>query len=356
MYSRNNYISFCGDKPTKQKPHLKGKTLKELQVLANSVGIKKKSTKKVICEQLLKEKKNNNKNKNKIEKKNNRSTRGNVSEKQLVNEINNNTGLGKLIRQKLESKDYANKKISKMEVIGGRGSHVDMIAYFTDGTFSNIELKTTKQNIKNKPPKPWIGNQLVQTNSHFTIRKLYVNDWYDEMIKSKLLTRLLKLKSPIPSRKDWLKYDANQGDTKTLFGLELKQKCTSSNESIKIMKQIKNEFVVKFRNKLNKNKYILRQLFNEFKQLTSNVLNQKQFYIYIDNFDEFKNQKPNYVKNINFYVYNQIKFPSDITPDSLSINTKSVDLEYIFHDRLFEKLTIRWQNRIGIANVSVKIV
>ena len=153
--------------------------------------------------------------------------------------VNNNTEIGKIIKDKFY--ELYREKLTKIDVIGGRGKHHDLLVYsikikkYVDDKIRykltkkkrRCEVKGCKNVNANFTDKPW--ETAVQfyngPYNQFDICRKYATCWYNNYILTRRLTEKYNLESEIPSLEEWLKNDASVcRDPKTSYGLELKRK------------------------------------------------------------------------------------------------------------------------------------
>jgi hypothetical protein len=113
---------------------------------------------------------------------------------------------------------------------GNRKAHYDfeVLVGPAPGAWKKVEHKGSQHNTPIKPDeRPWdAGVQFHNGGCElYTIARLYARAWYDTHIGSGALKEEWGLAAPIPTYEEWYAGDAKvQGDPKTAFGKELKQK------------------------------------------------------------------------------------------------------------------------------------
>lgn len=280
---------------------------------------------------------------------NERSSRGGRTETRLVNEMNNNIGLGGRVR--LEIEEIEGKSIKIAEKIGG-SKRKDIKITFIDNSVKTIELKTTKKrwgNLESSTNPLKVIPQYLQVNGVFQIREEYIKAWYDCNILNNNLRRIFSIPDEIltPSYEDWKSKDASMGVPKTPFSLKLKEIVKNSTDMDRKLKEIKSAFTDTFRNKIKDRhnfEQIMKQIYNEWESETKKSFASKDYWVLIDEYESWSRYK----------LFEKIEFPADINPNNLTINKKSKDFVINVTHPLFTSIRIRWQNRIGIANVSVQ--
>ena len=160
-------------------------------------------------------------------------------EKRIVDDINNNTEYGMMIKNKIQSQ-YG-KKIVSAKHIGGKKHH-DLQLNCDDRTILRCEVKSSKKQAPSKWNTPWqYATQFLNgTGDNWRIRRFYAQQWYNKLpdIKTKY-----KLTNDIPSFDEWWKSDANMGSVKTAFGKEFKE-TVPAKERGKIKKRFVETLVV----------------------------------------------------------------------------------------------------------------
>jgi hypothetical protein len=239
-------------------------------------------------------------------------------------------------------KTMFNKDIIKAEVKGEKNSAYDILFIFTDGSEKKCEVKESNTMSVNKWKNPWEGGvQLLNgTSKGFRICNFYAKEWYLQTIANSLLKNTFELKSNIPTYEEWLEKDAGpqyKVENLTHFSLELKNTCKKYKSKDKKLKEIKNEFV--------KNLKLPETTSNEFiddiNQQIKAKLDIKDCYLSI-----YKNE----VK-----IWDKIEIPT-IDKSNIHRDEKLVDLVYKINkpELKMNEIRVRWQNRVGIANISVQ--
>lgn len=293
----------------------------------NSIKKKKKGIKFVV-----KQKKPDSKKKIKFivkspkkEKKDNESNSKKLENK-IVEDINNNTVFGTIIKNSFFKK--FGKNISKAKKIGEKKHH-DILLFLDDNTKCKCEVKSSKSKHPDCWNTPWefAGQFLNGTGDNWRIRKIYGEEWYKKLSEIK---EKYKLESEIPSFNIWWKKDANMGSVKTDFGKEFKNKVSRKERSI-----IKSEFV----KNLKVSEDNVRDLLEDYLRESKLVLNDKDCWLVISE------------------KHNAIKFFDKVEPENIEYlerNYESKDLVYKIKSDKFNEIRIRWQNDNCIANISVQ--
>ena len=278
---------------------------------------------------------------------NERSKRGKQTEERMVNEMNTSTGMGNRVKRDIEKME--GKLFKSARKIGGSNRH-DIEITFTDDSTKTIELKTTLNfiDLANLVSPLQVIPQYLQVNKGFKIRERYIKVWYDDNISSGYLRKIFEIPVdiPTPTFDEWVQKDARQGGPKTPFSIKLKQLFKASSRLDKIMKKIKGTFVDKFRRDIMGDpnfESIMTQIFDDWKTQTTQSLNNKDYWLVVPLYESWTNYK----------LFKKIQFPKDINRDNLTIGGKA-DFEVKVNHPLFNSIRIRWQNRVGVANVSVQ--
>ena len=281
---------------------------------------------------------------------NERSSRGQRTENRLVSEINENIGLGGRVRIELETINA--KSIKKAETIGGT-KRKDIKITFMDNSTKTIELKTTNDkwtSLESSVNPLKVIPQYLQINNGFQIREEYIKTWYEYNISSGNLRREFSISDdvPTPTFDEWKSKDASMGEPNTKFSLKLKEIVKNSSDMDKKLKKIKASFSDIFRNKLKEKEdfqEIMNKTYNVWKTQTIKSFSNKDYWVLI----------PEYINWSRYKLFKKIDFPEeDMDCSKLTINNTSKDFVINVDHPLFTSIRIRWQNRIGIANVSVQ--
>lgn len=236
------------------------------------------------------------------------------------------------------------KTIDKVEKKGSCNESFDLLFIFTDNTKIQCEVKESSILPLNKWKTPWDGAcQLVNgIGKNFKLCIYYAEQWYEQCIKSNKL-RIefdIPLDVETPIYEEWLKNDAfafKKDDKLTKFTSVLKKKYKKNKTNKEKMKNIKNDFV----KNLKISDTLLDEFINNLNNHIENKLNVKECYLSI------------YKDTIK--LWNKIETPKIKKEDIYRIN-ESTDLVYKLNTNLkIEEIRIRFQNTIGIANISCKI-
>jgi hypothetical protein len=239
-------------------------------------------------------------------------------------------------------KTMFNKDIDKAEVKGEKNSAYDILFIFTDGSKKKCEVKESNTMPVNKWKTPWEGGvQLLNgTSKGFRICNFYAKEWYLQTIANGILTNTFELKSDIPTYEEWLEKDAGpqyKVENLTKFSLELKNICKKYKSKDKKLKEIKNEFV----KKLQISDTSIDEFIDDINYQINSKLDIKECYLSI-----YKNE----VK-----IWDKIEIPT-IDKSNIKRNENLVDLVYKINkpELKMDEIRVRWQNRVGIANISVQ--
>uniref|UniRef100_A0A6C0EHD9 Uncharacterized protein n=1 Tax=viral metagenome TaxID=1070528 RepID=A0A6C0EHD9_9ZZZZ len=262
--------------------------------------------------------------------------------KKIQNDINTKTGLYDEICSKF--KDTHNKTISKVEIKGSCNDSYDLLVIFEDSTQLQCEVKQNSKITLDKWKTPWEGTQLINGfGKHFSIQLYYSKKWYNLYIKSGKIKKVFKLKSEIPTFKEWYSKDAIKFNKNKLtdFTKELKEKIKGNEEHDKKLKEMKNKFV-KGLKILDKT---LDEFINEINNIIKAKIKVKDCYLCI------------HKDNVKVWDGKDIKKHPLITKKNITRNKESTDLTYKITNLkgiTIKEIRVRWQNTIGIANISVQ--
>ncbi len=122
---------------------------------------------------------------------------------------------------------------------GNRTTHNDLEILIgpAPGIWVTVEHKSSKEYRPIKPDeRPWdTGVQFHNGGCNlYSMAQLYAKAWYDTQIGSGALKEEWNITAPIPSYEEWFALDAKtQGEPKTPFGKELKEKVTAGGGSLR---------------------------------------------------------------------------------------------------------------------------
>jgi len=268
----------------------------------------------------------------------------------LLDEIckNINSKSGKYYNQIInEFKKKYNKIIDKVEKKGCCNDSFDLLFIYTDNTKIKCEVKSSSTLQLNKWKTPWDGaGQLINVmGKNFKICNYYAEKWYELYIKSDILRKEfnIPLEVETPTYEEWLKdaFSFSDDQKLTKFSLELKKKYNDNEEYMEKMRNIRNNFV----KNLKISDTLLDEFINETNEIIQKKLIVKECYlnIYKDTiklWDKIETQK---IKKDDIYRTNKI---GDLVY-KLNNNTNN--------NSKIESIRIRWQNTIGISNISCQI-
>lgn len=246
-------------------------------------------------------------------------------EKRIVDDINDRTEYGIMIKYKIQTQ--LGKRIVSAKHIGGKKHH-DLQFNCDDGTILRCELKSSKKHAPSKWNTPWhhATQFLNGTGDNWQIRKFYAEEWYKQLpeIKTKY-----KLVNNIPPFGEWWKSDANMGSVKTDFGKEFKER-VSSKERGNIKKRFVETLVVPEKE--------VQNLLEDYLRESKLVLEEKDCWLVVSESHKdialFDRVEPEHITNI--------------------YRKKSADLVFTVESKKFKEIRVRWQNGNGIANISVQ--
>ena len=116
-----------------------------------------------------------------------------------------------------------------------RGNHHDM-ELLIGNEWKNIEIKNSQKYTPIHTDRPWKdGVQFYNGScSKFAFAKKYAKTWYDMYVGNHVLSMIWEVDAPIPSFEEWYTRDCCvQGNPKTAFGKELKQKVREQEASLR---------------------------------------------------------------------------------------------------------------------------
>jgi hypothetical protein len=252
---------------------------------------------------------------------------GKELEKRIVDDINNRCGFYHSIREQFKEK--YNKDINGARHVGEK-KHYDLVITFTDGSEMKCEVKSSRTKKINKWVNPWHGavQFLNGTGKQFRIRQFYAREWYEKVMP--LLKDRFCLQSDIPDFDEWYRTDASVGGAKTQFGKELHD---MSDENIKLLRDIK----AKFSKELIVPEKVVNELIEDYNRESKEVLDDKECWLCV------------HEDNIKLWDKVNSEVIKTITRD-----TTSKDLHFKVVSKIFNGISIRWQNGSGIANISVQ--
>lgn len=265
----------------------------------------------------------------------------------LLDEIcqNINTKSGVYYNQIInEFQKIYSKTIDKVEKKGSCNDSFDLLFIFTDNTKIQCEVKESSLLPLNKWKTPWDGAcQLVNgIGKNFKLCIYYAEQWYEQCIKSNKLRKEFDIPLDVetPNYEEWIKNDAfafKKDDKLTKFTSVLKKKYKKNKTNKEKMKNIKNDFI----KNLKISDTLLDEFINNLNNHIENKLNVKECYLSI------------YKDTIK--LWDKIETPKIKKDDIYRVN-ESTDLVYKLNTNLkIEEIRIRFQNTIGIANISCKI-
>ena len=238
-------------------------------------------------------------------------------------------------------KKLYNKNIDKIIIKGGRNQHFDLLLQFIDGSEKKCEVKESCSLSIDKWKTPWEGGVQVLngTCKGFRMCLYYGKEWYDKNIKSGKIKEEFGLKSDIPSFDEWFNKDGIPQwgkDNLTSFSSELKTKCKNDKLIDSKLKKLKNEFV----KKLIIPDKIMNEFIDDINKQIKETFEVKECYLCIHKND--------------IKIWDKIEVPlitlndmekRDLTDLVFRINSTHIKLD---------EIRVRWQNRVGIANISVQ--
>ncbi len=246
-------------------------------------------------------------------------------EKRIVDDINNNTEYGAMIKNKIQTQ--LGKIIISAKHIGGKKHH-DLQLNCDDGTILRCELKSSKKQAPIKWKTPWhhATQFLNGTGEDWRIRRFYAQQWYKKLSDIKIKYKLI---NDIPPFDEWWKSDANMGSVKTAFGKEFKE-TVSPKERGKIKKRFVETLVVPEEE--------IQNLLEDYLRESKLVLEEKDCWLVVSE------------------SHKDVSLFDRVEPENITniYRKKSADLVFAVESKKFKEIRVRWQNGNGIANISVQ--
>jgi hypothetical protein len=199
----------------------------------------------------------------------------------LVNRLSKNKTDPILIEFKKVSKIH--NEIVRIEKVGGRGKHYDLVFILDDGRRVQIEVKATKCDKLNKSSTPWSeGVQVINgPGQFFSITRMYAKMWYKKNIKSGIVNKTFGLKHNIPEYDVWSKNLAFKQAKANDWGLELYGKSKQGNVDFNKMKKLKVEFTRYMSDLIEKDDKVLKETIPEAQQMLQKTFSQKHAWLRI---------------------------------------------------------------------------
>ena len=287
---------------------------------------------------------------------------GEKCEIKLTHEINYNIGYGETVREKIEKNE--GKTIDKAICVGNKKKPHDIELFFVGCTKSKtIEVKSVVKQISKRPDIPWSSSQLFQT-SNSCIRDIYVEHWYKKHLETNVhkdsIKHIFNIKSDIPTYEKWKRYDAIYLKEMTSFTNELKSTIYNNKKLKNIMSNIKNDFTQYFWDIIDVKK-MTNQLENEVYAYAKEKFNDKDYWVLIPDSTNWLLGKCS--NNNCCYVYtdtdiSKLKNDIKLTPYKFKETSgkRIVDPVWKFEGNVsLNEVRLRWQNCIGISNISLKV-
>lgn len=265
-------------------------------------------------------------------------------EKLLCDQINNKEGeYWDVIYNEFKNRDESSggsKTLDSAELMGGCNKHYDLLLKFEDGTTEQCELKWAKKSKKKveKMRTPWeqAGQYLNGTGPAWRIREWYARQWHEQILLwSK---KEFDIEAEIPDFEEWFKKDMSSSGAKTDFAKELKVELSKPTQ-MEVMKKKKAEFV----KKLVVPDEIKKQLYEDYRSATDDALAEKDCWLTFNGVGECR-------------LWGRIQ-NDDVGWEKLERKEDSVDLVWYYDnasDGITREIRVRFQNGIGIANLSVQ--
>lgn len=264
--------------------------------------------------------------------------------KYIVESLNTNNELGKKL--KLPYFETFGKKIVSARKTSGRSKHNDFeILLKGEEEWKRIEHKGCRK-LKNidEHCKPW-GDSCQFYNGDpkpFNICKKYARVFWNNLIKSGILTQKYDIKSDIPKFNTWLKDAFRQGKPLTKFVKELREKSIETNGTASLFEERKtfNKIFVE-----NIDEKDLKSMIRQIQPIYDNVMKNKDYWLKIngDIYKEFR-----------FKWFEQKNIPKilkiEIIKNKLDPIFKCIcddDTSFIAH--------LRWGYNQGITNIRLDL-
>ena len=262
-------------------------------------------------------------------------------EKKVAYDVNNRTVDGLKVIDLFRSQ--FGKDLVGAQHVGGCSHHYDLIFKFGCGETKKCEVKSSSNSKSvEKWKTPWekSGQFLNGTGDKFRIRKWYARQWYDNgfLRWAKLQ---FSISQNIPDFETWFSKDMSvTGSPQTDFGLALKNYITDSEPEERTAWHAKKAEFVK---NLVVPQEVIEQLVQDYNRESYKVLNDKEVWLCYGSQGEVQ-------------LWDHIP-GEEITSEQLLRELSSKDLVYKFtnpSDGIVRQIRIRFQNGIGIANISVQ--
>lgn len=267
--------------------------------------------------------------------------------KYIIYSLNTNNELGNILKTNFYK--IFNKNIVKTIDRDGnnRKKHYDFIIVDEDNNKYQVEHKGSKtfKRIRDSD-MPWkTGVQYANMGAEkYKITEKYAKIWYNEYIISGLFKEKFNLKSSIPTFNTWYKSDCcTQGNPKTLFGIELKSTCKSSNISLLDYRKKVNSIMVV---EVLSNEEILKEFSNTVLELTNKCLSNKDYWLQING--DLKD-----VEKISFKWYPKIII-ENLNEITFSIKT-DIDFHIEYEGGLTLNPKLRWGKGCGFSNLRIDL-
>lgn len=271
----------------------------------------------------------------------NNGNRASVYETNLVNHINNQTDIGQLIKNLFRNRE--GKILVSAEKRGGCNYHHDLLLTFSDQTTARCEVKQyhkPKSVMDLETPWQQAGQYLNGTGDRWRIRHWYARQWYQLVLPWSKTT--FNIQTPLPDFEIWFSKDLSCGDAKTDFARQLRDQIKRLGVSgERLMSDKKKEFV----KQLHVPEEVKNQLLIDYLHLTNEALSEKDCWLSI-----------NGTLPQNFRLWGPIR-NDPINSNDLIRQLDSADLMWSYtnpSDGIIRQIRVRFQNRIGVANLSVQ--
>ena len=213
---------------------------------------------------------------------------------------------------------------------GNRNKHFDF-EIKVNGEWKKVEYKGSELERPNDPNKPWdVGVQFANLGCEkFELVKIYAKRWYTLHIGSGTLKEKLSLVAAIPSFEEWWKDCKSQGQPKTPFGTELKEKLRRGAIKLDSERRLVNESFKVCQNCLNK-------FASEIIEIANKMLEQKDY-----------------------WLVNTEWFPKFNLPRFIKIKMNTTKFTDVVFSLEFEGFVLeprlRWGGRIGCNNLRLDL-
>jgi len=256
----------------------------------------------------------------------------------IVNAIQTNTPFGRQLVTAFHETFGSTPTNARLVARSTRKNHHD-IEMLVENEWKNVEIKNSQKYTPIRTNRPWTdGVQFYNGScSKFSFAKKYAKTWYDMYIRNDVFRTQWQVTASTPTFDEWYARDCCvQGNPKTAFGKELKQRVRAQGESLRDAR----EHVLKELDMTEDEKKVLIQ---EVGDIVRPVLLEKEYWLVIHG----NVMEECYVKWFPQYTIPEIQ---DV------ILKKGKDLEFIFQCTDFEFYGIlRWGKGAGFSCLRIDL-